>query len=275
MILKTLKQAAQALMSHRTAAITEYPLEVEQALAQQHSKAPVQTHLDSLYHDITIGTERFSDLYRRCLERTGTLVTPFNVFQRFQTRLDIVQYFLATLALPGGRAECGVYRGATALLLCHARRMRDPSYQGENFYLIDSYSGTSASTQADYIPVRAQDGSTRMEAFFPAGKTDVSPAIVREYFLEYPQAQICAGWIPGVFATLPEQLWAFVHLDVTLYEPTLAALEYFHPRMTQGGVIVCDGSIFCPGAARAWENFCESRALAYVTLGHRETALIK
>jgi hypothetical protein len=114
-----------------------------------------------------------------------------------------------------------------------------------------------------------------MEAFFPAGKTDVSPAIVREYFLEYPQVQICAGWIPGVFATLPEQQWAFVHLDVTLYEPTLAALEYFHPRMTQGGVIVCDGSVFCPGAARAWDNFCEGRALAYVTLGHRETALIK
>jgi hypothetical protein len=275
MILKTLKQAAQALMSRRTETITEYPLEVEQALARQHSKAPVQSHLDSLYHDITIGTERFCDLYRRCLERTGTLVTPFNVFQRFQTRLDILQYFLATLALPGGRAECGVYRGATALLLCHARRMRDPSYQGEDFYLIDSYSGTSPSTQADHIPVRAQDGSTRMEAFFLAGKTDVSPAIVREYFLDYPQAHICAGWIPSVFATLPEQQWAFVHLDVTLYEPTLAALEYFHPRMAQGGVIVCDGSIFCPGAARAWENFCESRALAYVTLGHRETALIK
>jgi hypothetical protein len=37
MILKTLKQAAQALMSRRTEATTEYPLEVEQALAQQHS----------------------------------------------------------------------------------------------------------------------------------------------------------------------------------------------------------------------------------------------
>ena len=74
---------------------------------------------------------------------------------------------------------------------------------------------------------------------------------------------------------MPERGWAFVHLDVTLYEPTLAALEYFYPRLNTGGVIICDGSIFCPGAKKAWDEFCDKRALPFVVLGNRESILIK
>ena len=63
-------------------------------------------------------------MYFRCLEDTGTVVTPFNVFQRFQTRHDLLRYFLETLDVRGARVECGAYRGATALLLCNAWRSR-------------------------------------------------------------------------------------------------------------------------------------------------------
>ena len=91
----------------------------------------------------------------------------------------------------------------------------------------------------------------------------------------FPRVKICAGWIPQVFATLPERDWAYVHLDLTLFEPTLASLEYFYPRLNKGGVMICDGSIFCPGAEKAWEQFCTQRGIAYVMLGHRETVIIK
>jgi hypothetical protein len=151
----------------------------------------------------------------------------------------------------GARAECGAYRGATALLLCHALRNREAGFKGENFYLIDSFSGTSASVEQDLIPVRGNDGAIRMEPFFPAGKTDVTPEMVRGHFREFPAVQICAGWIPQVFTSLPELNWCFVHLDLTLYEPTLAALNYFYPRLSRDGAIICDGSIFCPGAEKA------------------------
>lgn len=256
-------------------AAQEHPLETEAKFNLLHGKADLGRHLAILYHGIRIGEENFADLYSRCLQRTGTVVTPFNAFQRFQTRLELVQYFLATLELPGARAECGVYRGAAALLLAYAWRSRRPEFQGEDLYLIDSYSGTSASLAQDRIPVRDAGGATRMDDFFPAGKTDTSPALVRGFFTDFPAVNICAGWIPDVFATLPEREWAFVHLDLSLYEPTLASLEYFHPRLTKGGVVLCDGSIFCPGAARAWEEFCGRRDLPYVLLGHRETVLIK
>jgi O-methyltransferase len=253
----------------------EYPLETEEKLNRLHARAPVDAHLRILFEHARVGDENFADLYSRCLERTGTAVTPFNVFQRYQTRWDLVQYFLATLAVSGARTECGVYRGATALLLCHAWCSRQPGFNGDDFYLIDSYAGTSPSGNHDLIPVRDAAGSSRMEAFFPAGKTDTTPELVRGFFGDFPNVRICAGWIPQVFAMLPERDWAFVHLDLTLYEPTLAALEYFYPRLNKGGVILCDGSIFCPGAHKAWEQFCARHDLASIVLGHRESILIK
>jgi hypothetical protein len=99
--------------------------------------------------------------------------------------------------------------------------------------------------------------------------------LVRGYFNGFPRVRICADWIPQVFSQVTDVNWAFVHLDVTLHAPTLAALEYFYPRLNQGGVIVCDGSPFCPGARAAWDEFCNERNLAYVVLGNRETVLIK
>lgn len=253
----------------------EYPLETEEALNRLHGAAPVDAHLRILFRDVCVGTENFVDLYQRCLAHTGTPVTPFNVFHRFQSRRDLLQYFYATLAVPGARVECGTYRGATALLLAHAWRSRDPAFTGDGLYLVDSFVGTSESGEHDFIPVRGNDGAARREAFFPVAKAGLTPELVRGFFGEFPNVAICAGWIPQVFQTLPERDWAFVHLDVTLYEPTLAALEYFYPRLNAGGVIVCDGSIFCPGAKKAWDEFCAKRALPFVVLGNRESILIK
>ncbi len=253
----------------------DYPLETEEALNRLHGAAPVAEHLRILFEGVSIGGESFVDMYERCLAQTGTPLTPFNVFHRFQTRRDLVQYFFATLNVPGARAECGAYRGAAALLLAHAWRSRQPDFRGADLYLIDSFAGTSASGEHDLIAVRGADGAARREAFFPVAKAAISPDLVRGFFGEFPDVRICAGWIPQVFATLPERDWAFVHLDVTLYAPTLAALEYFYPRLNAGGVIICDGSIFCPGAKRAWDEFCAKRELPFIVLGNRESILIK
>jgi len=274
MLLKTLREARKALAARGGSSATDYPLEIERSLWKLHERAPVKEHLDRLFHDARIGRERFSDLYFRCLDETGTVVTPFTVFHRFQTRFDLVQYFLASLDVPGARTECGVYRGATALLLARAARARNPAFAGEDFFLIDSFSGTSTSVEEDHIAVRGDDGATRTEPFFPPGKTDTSPELVRGFFREFPLTQVCAGWIPDVFATLPDQPWAFVHLDLSLFEPTLAALDYFHPRLARGGVILCDTSVFCPGVEKAWTAYCDRNDLAYVVLGHRVFALL-
>jgi len=254
----------------------DYPLEEEQLLYAVHGRADIERHLDILVGDYRIGAERFIDVYRAALTTTGTVVTPFNVFQRYETRRQMCRYLTATADVPGLRAECGVYRGASALLFCRALRALRGSYDGDGFHLIDSYSGTSPAAAQDLIPTRQEDGATRMAEFFPQGKTDVTADLVRGFFAaEFPRAAIQAGWIPEVFAQLPDAAWSFIHLDVTLYEPTLAALAYFHPRLSKGGVILCEGSIFCPGAEAAVREYCHRENVGFVLLGHRLYALMK
>jgi len=252
----------------------EFPLELEEKLNALHGRAPVDRHIEMLFRDINIGSENFAELFHRCLAETGTPVTPFNVFHRFQSRRDLLQYFFSTLNIPGARAECGVYRGATALLLAHAWRSRQPAFDGDGLYLIDSFVGTSESGAHDLIPVRDGDG-LRREAFFKVAQAGLTPEMVGGYFGEFPKVRICADWIPQVFAPLADLKWAFVHLDVTLHAPTRAALDYFYPRLNRGGVIVCDGSPFCPGARAAWDEFCGERNLPFIVLGNRETILVK
>jgi len=278
MPLKRLVEAARRAVTPRAtvAPEVEFPLEEEQRLYAAHGRAPVDKHLDVLYGDFRIGDKGFVELFRETMARTGTVVTPFNVFQRFETRRQLCRYLFATMDVPGLRAECGVYRGATALLLCHAMRSCHPGFDGTGMVLIDSFSGTSASVAQDLIPIREKDGDTTLQSFFPAGKTDVSIDLVRTFFAEeFPGVAFHPGWIPQVFASLPESRWACVHLDVTLFEPTLAALEYFYPRLSPGGVILCDGSIFCPGAERAVKQYCDNNALGYAILGHRTYVLMK
>jgi hypothetical protein len=274
MLLKKLMKAIGAPKSGSAPTI-QYPLELEAKLSALHARTPVREHLDILHGDLRIGSERYVDLYFRCLEQTGTMLTPFTIFQRFQTRHDLVRYFRATLDVPGARVECGAYRGATALLLCHVWRSERPDFRGEGFYLIDSFSGTSASTVHDLIPMRNAQGEPQMSAFFPPGRTDVTAEAVRGFFREFPEAAIHEGWIPAVFDQLPRIAWSFVHLDLTLYEPTLAALKYFYPALAPGGVMVCDGSLFCPGVQEAVDEFCSTHDAPYVTLGYREAVFIK
>ena len=273
-MLKKFIAATIGMLRGEAVEAVEFPLEVEARLNELHGRAAIDRHLEILFRDVNIGAENFAALYKRCLDETGTPVTPFNVFHRFQGRRDLLQYFFATLDVPGARAECGVYRGATALLLAHAWLSRQPAFDGDGLYLIDSFVGTSESGAKDMIPVR--DGNNlRREVFFPVAQAGIAPEMVRGYFGAFPKIRICADWIPQVFAPLADVKWAFVHLDVTLYAPTLAALEYFQPRLNSGGIIVCDGSPFCPGARTAWDEFFGARDLPFIVLGNRETVFIK
>lgn len=253
----------------------EYPLEVEGRLNRHLTQADIREHLRILHGGLSIGGESYVDLYFRCLESTGTLFTPFNVFQRFQTRHDLLRYFFATFDVPGARVECGAYRGATALLLAHAWRSRAPGFNGTGLHLVDSFTGTRASTAEDFIPQRAPDGSARMAPFFPPGLSDVTPELVRGHFGDFPEVNIHAGWIPDALVALGDAPVAFVHVDLTLYEATLAALEFFYPRLAAGGVMLCDGSLFCPGVEKAVERYASAGHLPYVTLGHRQFVLRK
>ena len=138
-------------------------------------------------------------------------------------------YVLASLAdyasyLPGDLAECGVFRGGTALLLCRASAERRKRVR-----LFDSFEGLPA-------------GDPEKDKWFEEGQFAVDAVeSVKQLLDEFSDVtDIRAGWIPETFSGLEDATYALVHIDVDLYRSSLDCCAYFYPRVVTGGALLFD-----------------------------------
>jgi O-methyltransferase len=174
----------------------------------------------------------------------------FALYHSFNPNDDLTadsKFFLRELLklvspVEGNTVEAGVYQGASSAIICEARRHLDSTH-----WAFDSFSGLSDPGQ--------NDGS-----YWQGGDLTTAEEAARRALAPYP-AHVLRGWIPDVFAQAEIGSLAFAHVDVDLYEPTLASFEAFYPRLVSGAIIVCDdyGFSTCPGATRAVEEFMASR----------------
>ena len=70
------------------------------------------------------------------------------------------------------------------------------------------------------------------------------------------QVVIRKGWFPETAFDIEDETFCLVCMDACLYQPTLAGLEFFFPRMGRGGVILlsgCSGTRY-RGVAKAVED---------------------
>jgi O-methyltransferase len=149
-------------------------------------------------------------------------------------------------SLPGDMAECGCFEGATAFFMASA------STSGM-LYLFDSFKGISSP--------ETRDRNDRTDVM-PWIKGDLcsSEEKLRTNLARFKEINILPGWIPERFADVTDRQFRVVHIDVDLYQPTRDSLEFFYPRMVQGGVIVMDdyGLLTCPGAKLAADEYALS-----------------
>lgn len=251
----------------RRASVT--PFEHNEFLEHAHRNLDIDRSQEILFAGANIGHLAFLPLYRSCMERTGTTVGGWKVFRRAQRALILARYFDHSLSVSGARVECGVFRGFSALMLAMVAQMRDQSFDGAGFHLVDSFEGLSTPTPGDAIGVeRFPDGRERPVFPHPAGQFATPVDHVRSVMADFPGAAFHKGWIPEIFSDLPETDWSFVHIDVDLFEPTKACLEYFLPRLAPGGVIVNDdfASPLFPGGGLSWQAVMEARGLSYAVL---------
>ncbi len=243
-----------------------------------HRNAPVGKNLQILFKDITVGDRLFMDLYGECMERTRTRAPGWKAFRRALRALNLVKYFEHSLSLDGSRAECGVLRGFSALLVARVHQIHDPDFVGQDFHLIDSFEGLSRPTEDDAIGYRDLGGGRR-EAVYSHNAGDFAADLegVEAVMKPFSETAFHKGWIPEIFETLPETNWAFVHIDVDLHEPTFKCLEYFVPRMVKGGCIVNDdfSSPLFPGGGSGWAKYCEQSNLSYVMLDSGQSVFIR
>ena len=151
---------------------------------------------------------------------------------------------IAEQQIPGHTAECGVRYGKGSFYLLKA--LNDSTRE---HHLFDSFAGLSHGGDED-APVAGVKT-------WAAGDIAVDEDTVRDNLAAFGNCRFHAGWIPERFTDVADARFAFVHIDVDLYQPTYDSLEFFYPRMAPGGLIVCDdyGFASCPGATRAFDEF--------------------
>lgn len=162
--------------------------------------------------------------------------------------------------IPGDLAECGVFRASSSFLMLAAS-------QGTGKFLhgFDSFQGLSEPKERDTVII---------DRTFKWKENDlaVSETFAQNNLSKF-NGQFCLykGWIPERFNEVKDKTFSLVHIDVDLYDPTLATLEFFWPRLNPGGMIVCDDYGFesCPGAKKAMDDFFARYSLnvAHLTTG--------
>lgn len=254
-----------------------HPLAARQRLKSVHAAAPLDAHLDILFANLRFAAGPALALVDRAIKESNTLIPPLKAVHRRASALNLAQYFLHARALGGQAAECGVFTGCSALTCCLAARAVDPSYDGTGFHLIDSFAGLSEPGEDDQIAVVPELGVGFVPPEIPPGNYAAPLQYAQHSMKPFPGVAIHEGWIPAVFAELPDTGWAYVHVDVDLYAPTLASLEYFFPRLVPRGVLICDdyGAPTFPGARRAWDAYCDRQGLPFVVLPTGQAVLMK
>ena len=61
-----------------------------------------------------------------------------------------------------------------------------------------------------------------------------------ERFSEFENLKVIKGSVPSSLKTVDVGTVNFLHLDMNSWQAELGALDYFLPRMSQGGVIILD-----------------------------------
>jgi O-methyltransferase len=181
---------------------------------------------------------------------------PFNAYlARFgeesglnaERRWMVRELMRLTEDVPGDTAECGAYEGAGSFLICEMNAAN--KRHRRHHHVFDSFEGLSRPVAIDGVHWKMGDMARGED-------------LVRRNLAAFDAFTLYKGWIPKRFADVQEKSFSFVHIDVDIYEPTRACLEFFYERTSEGGVIVCDdyGFTTCPGATRAVQEFLNDKS---------------
>jgi len=196
-------------------------------------------HQMDWWHDV-----EFNAYLDRFGERAG-----FNT----QRKWTLWQLLRLVTNVPGDTAECGVFEGASSWLICAARHGQEANGQ---HHLFDSFEGLSAPG--------SEDGS-----YWQSGALARDEALVAHKLAQFRNVlKFHKGWIPERFPEVADRLFAFVHVDVDLYRPTLDSARFFYDRLSPGGIFLCDdyGFTSCPGATKAMDEFLADKQEKMIAL---------
>ena len=152
--------------------------------------------------------------------------------------------------IEGSTAELGVYRGDFAKMINHY-------FPDRKLYLFDTFEGfdtrDAEQEKAKNFSDASQDWSGTSEELVLGKMEHKDNCIIRK------------GWFPNTAEGIDDK-FCFVSLDADLYQPILAGLEFFYPRLVHGGVIMIHdfNNEEYNGVRQAVKEFCDKNNTGYV-----------
>jgi TolA-binding protein len=164
---------------------------------------------------------------------------------------DLVRFYALILNIKqaleenviGQFAELGVYRGNSAAVLAHYARR-----SGRCLYLFDTFAGF------DTRDISGIDAGT------PQMFANTSVDLVRHLVGEESTIYISGYFPDSIPSDLKSKQFAVVHIDCDLHEPFKVALEFFYPRLSDGGSLILHdySSSRFSGAKKAVDDFLKN-----------------
>ncbi|HWK88886.1 MAG TPA: class I SAM-dependent methyltransferase [Longimicrobium sp.] len=202
-----------------------------------------------------VGRQAYGDVY---LVRETRRLAPLLV--QDAAALHILACVRAARRLGGAMAEAGVFAGGTARLICEEKG-------DAALHLFDVFELLQS-------PPEEPEPSRFMQLRKHFGTVHATRAQVQRLLGAYPGVRMHAGVFPATAQGLEDERFSFVHVDVDLEPSTRDALEFFHPRLLPGGILVGD-DYHDPGVRRAFDQYFAGRADTVIELPWGQAVVVK
>ena len=161
--------------------------------------------------------------------------------------------------LDGDMAEVGVYQGGSAKLIAEVKNEKE-------LYLFDTFEG---------LPKVSEKDTHFGTSYWKTGEfSNTSLENVENYLSNYKNIYCYKGKFPETSEPIKTKKFSFVHLDVDLFQSTIDCLEFFYPRMINGGIILTH-DYHTDGIKQAFNEFCKDKKIPQIQLLGSQCAITK
>jgi O-methyltransferase len=156
----------------------------------------------------------------------------------------------------GSFAEVGVFNGCSAKIICEGKG-------NKSLYLFDTFEGLPGVRDID-------EG-----AGFSKGMYNGNYESVKRKLSKYENVYIYKGLFPGTGEPVKDKKFAFVNLDVDIYQSTKDCLKFFYERMEKGGIILSHDYQGLMGVKKAFDEFFADKGEEIIQLYMSQCMVIK
>jgi len=170
------------------------------------------------------------------------------------------------LRLPGDFVECGVNTGIVSLAVCEFTNFNST---GKSFLLFDTFNGIPEDQMSEgERPSRLEENSSHYSECFELGLRN---------FASFPKAKLIRGKVPDTLTEVPIDRVSYLHLDMNIAAPEIAAMEFFWDKLVTGAVVLLDdyGWQHYEEQYKAMNNFVAKHNVGIATLPTGQGLLIK